>query len=583
MKLKHNAGLGTIASLFIFIFLLAPVLSGDTGDNTSKIRYLELSLYNRQPGDFFTLSRQPSTLKLLQIIKRAEGDKNIRGIILNTSGFSGDRTTLWELRNALENFKTSGKKVIAFFDTADFDLYCLVSVADKIVMGEQGTLAFTGYVYGRSYFRSTLEKLGIGVRELRYFNYKSAMESYTRSGFSDADRRQYGIYLDDIFNLTKETLMKARSWTESEFNTILNQEFLYSAQGAKSRGLVDAAGGASAVIDAAERLEGRAIDRFVLWGDSSASLTGGYTNYRIRRGFGFSKEIAIVYANGETDLDRAMGTRYLASLIRELAEKRRVKAIVVRINSPGGSADAADHLAEAIRDARYQVPVVVSMGPVAASGGYWASMYASHIVASPFTYTGSIGVIAGWFYDKGIYNNLGITVDLLRRGDHADLGSGIIIPSRDLTALEEERYRQLILDTYDTFVRKAADGRDIPVEEMEELARGRVYSGIAARDNRLVDSLGGIADAIEIARELAGISKNEKLIYNEYPKPSFMENFIARYLSAFIPAARTVFRKIGVLEGLKYRLSQNGKVMPILPFEADEFSGMPPELFTLEL
>ncbi|MDR2051986.1 MAG: signal peptide peptidase SppA [Treponema sp.] len=601
--MKHNRN--GMVLLFVFIFLLGPVFFIGTDSNTadtipaveaeddqpaaaqtpvpaSKARYLELSLYNRQAGVFLPSPEQPSLLSLLQVIKKAREDKNIRGIILNTSGFSADRTVLWELRNALEAFKASGKKLIAFFDAADFDLYCLVSAADRIIMDDLGTLTFNGYAYGRGYYRSTLEKIGVGVRELRYFNYKSAMESYTRSGLSDADRRQYGIYLDDIFSLAKETVMKARSLTESEFNAILNREFLYSARGAKTRGLVDAVGRESAVIEAAEELEGRGIDTFVFWGDPSASLTGGYPNYRVRRGFGFSRRIAVVYANGETDLDRGMGARNLASLIRELAGKRRIRAIVVRINSPGGSAEAADYLAAAIRDAQRRKPVVVSMGPVAASGGYWASMYASHIAASPFTLTGSIGVIAGWFYDNGLYNKLGITVDLLRRGDHADMGSGILIPSRDLNAVEEARYRQLILDIYNEFVQKAADGRHMPVEDMEKLAQGRIYSGIAARDNGLVDSLGGLGDAMEIARELAGIQTNERIVYNEYPKPGFIETFIARYFSAFVPAAR-VLGRTGFLEGLRYRLSMNGRVMPILPLGPEEFTGMPEKLFVPEL
>ncbi|MDR1128167.1 MAG: signal peptide peptidase SppA [Treponema sp.] len=602
--MKHKRGASGMVFLFLFIFLLGPVISAGTdsaaagidsaaesqGDKpaviqvpgqTLKVRYLELSLYNRQAGYFLPSPDQPSLLKILQVIKRAGEDRNIRGIILNTSGFDADRTALWELRTALETFKASGKKLIVFFDTADIDLYCLASAADKIVMDNLGTLTFTGYAYGRGYYRSALEKIGVGIQELRYFNYKSAMESYTRSGLSDADRRQYGIYLDDIFNLTKETIMKARSWTEAEFNTILNREFLYSAQGAKASGLIDIIGRGDAVIEAAQELESRDIDNFVHWGDSRASLTGGYPNYRVRRGPVFSREIAVVYANGETDLDRGMDTRYLASLIEELAAKRRVRAIVVRINSPGGSAEAADYLAEAIRDARYYKPVVVSMGPVAASGGYWASMYASHIVASPFTLTGSIGVIAGWFYDNGLYNKLGVTVDLLKRGDHADLGSGIIIPSRNLNAAEERRYRQLILDTYHDFVGKAAAGRNMPFEDMEKLAQGRVYSGIAARDNSLADSLGGLAEALEIARELAGIHENAKIVYNEYPRPGFMETFIARYLSAFIPAGKITGRA-GLFEGLKYRLSMNGRVMPILPLETLEFTGMPEKLFPAE-
>ncbi|MDR1411350.1 MAG: signal peptide peptidase SppA [Spirochaetaceae bacterium] len=599
--MKYRTGAAGMVFLFIFIFLLGQVISADAGSDAagvdsaaesqdnkpaavqvpgqaSKVRYLELSLYNEQAGFFFPSPDQPSLLKILQVIKKAGEDRNIRGIILNTSGFSADRTVLWELRDALETFKASGKKLIAFFDTADIDLYCMVSAADKIVMDDLGTLTFTGYVYGREYYRSTLEKIGIGIQELRYFNYKSAMESYTRSGLSDADRRQYGIYLDDIFNLTKKTLTEARSWTEAEFNTILNHEFLYSAQGAKAGGLVDTIGRGSAVIEAAQELEGRAIDSFVFWGDSRASLTGGYPNYRLRREFITSGEIAVVYANGETDLDQGMGTRYLASLIGELAGRRRTKAIVVRINSPGGSAEAADYLAEAIKDARYYKPVVVSMGPVAASGGYWASMYASHIVASPFTLTGSIGVIAGWFYDNGLYNKLGIAVDLLKRGDHADLGSGIIIPSRNLNTAEERRYRQLILDTYNNFLGKAADGRNMPVEDMEKLAQGRIYSGIAARDNRLADSLGGLGEALKIARGLAGIHENAKIVYNEYPKPGFIETFIARYLSVFIPAIKIPGRA-GLFEGLGYRLSMNGKVMPILPLGAEEFTGMPEKLF----
>jgi protease-4 len=609
--MKHKTG--GVVLLFVFIFLLGPVFStgsvtadgsgsgavdtvpaveAETGKpadiqvmgSAAKVRYLELSLCNRnrQAGGFFPSPEQPSLLSILRVIKRAREDKNIRGIILNTSGFSADRTVLWELRSALETFKASGKKLIAFFDTADFDLYCLVSAADRIIMDDLGTLVLTGYVYGRGYYRSTLEKIGVGARELRYFNYKSAMESYTRSGLSEADRRQYGIYLDDIFNLTRETVIEARSLKEPEFDTILNREFLYSARGAKARGLVDAIGRESAIIEAAEELEGRAIDAFVFWGDSSAGLTGAYPNYRVRRGFGFSREIAVVYANGETDLDRGMGARHLASLIGELAQKRRVGAIVVRINSPGGSAEAADYLASAIRDARYHKPVVVSMGSVAASGGYWASMYASHIVASPFTFTGSIGVIAGWFYDNGLYNKLGVAVDLLRRGDHADMGSGILIPSRDLNAVEEARYRQLILDIYGEFVEKAADGRHMPVEDMEKLAQGRIYSGIAARDNGLVDSLGGLGDALEIARELAGIQENAKIVYKEYPKPGFIETFIARYLSAFIPAVKVPGRT-GFFEGLRYRLSMNGRVMPILPLGAEEFAGAPQESFAPEL
>jgi hypothetical protein len=316
---------GGMVLLFVFIFLPGLVFpagsvaveGGKAAAVSSlrpaaKVRYLELSLYNRQSGASFASPEQPLLLSVLQIIKRARDDKNIRGIILNTSGFSADRTVLWELRGALENFKAAGKKLVAFFDAADIDLYCLVSVADCIVMDDLGTLTFGGYVYGRGYYRSALEKLGVGVRELRFFNYKSALESYTRSGLSEADRRQYGIYLDDIFGLTKETIMKARSLTEREFDTILNREFLYSAAGAKARGLVDAVGRKDALIRAAEELEGRALDGFVFWGGHSAgqaALTGGHSSYRLRRGFGFSSSLLHlwIFAPSVTQKSRLSG------------------------------------------------------------------------------------------------------------------------------------------------------------------------------------------------------------------------------------------------------------------------------------
>jgi len=535
-----------------------------------KERYLELALLNGRSG-FFSPSRPPSILETIRVIKKAGADKNIRGIILNTSGFYAEKNVLWELRSALETFKASGKKVIAFFDNADYDLYALVSVADRIIMDEEGLLTFSGYVYGRGYYREALDKLGIGVRELRYLNYKTAMEGFTRSALSDADRKQYGAYLDDIFYFTKNVIKQARSWDEQQFNTILNREFIYSAGDAKERGLVDGIGRSDEVIRAAEELEGGWIEDYRLYGDSLASLTPWSTSYRAGKPFGFTKEIAVVYATGETDLDRAMGTRNLAVTIRELAAKKRVKAIVVRIDSPGGSAEAADYLAEAVRDARNSVPVVISMGSVAASGGYWASMNASRIVASPYTLTGSIGVIAGWFYDTGLYGKLGLTLDLLSRGAHADLTAGILLPHRDMTGDEEAQFRRYILELYADFVARVAAGRNMSTGAVEAVAQGRVYSGLMAKEVGLVDQIGGIGDSLRLARELAEIPPGKQVIYSEYPKPRFIDRLAARYglpsppvNASLLTAAFNAGTAIA-LEDLRYRLSRNGEAMPILP------------------
>ena len=552
----------------------------------AKAWYLEINLHTPpvQNAPFYGSAHSSTLLEVLRLIKRAGDDKRISGIVLNAAGFSAERESLWELRSALEDFKSRGKKVIAFFDNADFDLYLLLSAADKIVMDQGGSLFLLGYAAGRGYFHQTLERLGIGVREHRYFTYKSALESFTRSSFSEADREQYGAWLDDIYGLSKETLIKARSLSEADFNAILNEEFIYSAQGAKARLLVDETGRRETLSQVTRELEGEKDINYVVWGDPASSLMSQkrrpvrYNAERPRGPFQRAPEIAVVYASGSTDMDQGMGARRLSRSIRELSEKPSVKALVLRINSPGGSAIAADYIAEAVRDARQHVPVVVSMGQVAASGGYWAAMYANHIVVSPYTLTGSIGVIGGWFYDKGLHENLGLAADTLTRGNHADLLSGIILPRRDLRAEEEERFKALMLDLYGEFVGKAAAGRNMTVEAVEAAAQGRIYSGGAALELGLADSLGGLTEALEEAQKLAGIPGTKKLFIREYPRPRLLQNLIARTLNASLPRASSPLggaallvpgggtaRALEVLEEIRYRISHNGEVMPILP------------------
>jgi protease-4 len=549
-------------------------------------RYLELILGERRtPGARFS-PRSTPRFALFRALKKAEADRTIRGLVLNTAGFSEDRGYLWELRTALESFKGAGKKIAAYLENADLDLYCLASVADKIVLDDSGALSFLGYAHGRPFVRRGLEKLGIGVRELRYLEYKSAMETFTRSSFSEADRRQYEAYLDETFRFTRETLLRARSWKEEDFDLMVNRDFLYSPGEAKDRGLVDALGREEALDKTVRELEGGELS-YLTWGDGALSLMSRgrrlrpYTAGQGRNYFYRKPEIALVYALGETDLDRGMAARSLARTMREAAERKPVKAMVVRVNSPGGSAVAADHIAQAIRETRERIPVVVSMGAVAGSGGYWAAMYAGHIAASPYTLTGSIGVIAGWFYDKGLYDTLGLSVDTLRRGDHADLFSGFLLPRRDLSPEEEERYRRYILALYRDFVEKAAAGRGMSVEAMEALAQGRVFSGLAAQKAGLVDSIGGLADALETARNLAEIPKKRGFICREYPKPKFYETLTRRFLSAALPPEDPPLFGVPALPALapglsaalpaaawrelEYRISQNGRPMPIMP------------------
>jgi protease-4 len=500
--------------------------------------------------------------------------------VLNLSGFSTDRAILWELRKALEEFKIftpHPKKIVVYLSQGNLDLYCLASVADKIVLDASGSLDFLGYAYGRGFAQHTLEKIGIGVRELRYLKYKSAGESFTRDSLSDADKEQYGAYLDDIFAATKALLMEARSWSEEQFNSITNDEFLYSAIRAKEKGLVDYIGRERAIQEAVKDLEGGEPKTWVRWGDPRFSLLvkspveespKNIRPYHSKTGSFLRKkhEIALVYAEGQTDLERGMAARELAATIRELAGRKAVKALVLRVESPGGSAEAADYIAQAVSVAKERIPVVVSMGSVAASGGYWASMNASSIVASPFTLTGSIGVISTWFFNSGLYEKLGLTIDLLGRGAHADLMAGILIPHRDINGEEEEKFRRLILDLYADFVAKVAAGRNMSAEAVEAIAQGRVYSGVKAQEAGLVDHVGGIVEAFKMARELAKIPQGKRVVYSEYPKPRLIDKITARY-GLPSPPMSTGFPLLAAVRmpDLHYRLSRNGEVMPILP------------------
>jgi len=540
--------------------------------------FLELNLSDPAMQSIVRSTQSRRTLEIFRVIERAGNDKRISGIILNISAFQAGQETMWELRSALEKFKSKGKKVCAFIGAADLDMYCLATAADKIVMDDQGTLTLLGYAWGRGYVQHSLEKLGIGARELRYLEFKTAAETYTRDSLSNADRKQYGEVLDDIMAITRDTVTKARSWTADEFDSIINNEFMFSARSALARGLVDYTGRKEAVFQAIKEITGNETENdFFVFGDPDSSLTGSKFFYQPVKASWLSRPpvIAVIYANGVTDMEQGIAAKALARTIREVSEKKRVKALVIRINSPGGSAEAADYVAEAIRSAKKRIPVVVSMGAVAASGGYWASMNASHITASPVTLTGSIGVIGSWFYDKGLNSKLGLTLDIMKRGNHADLLTGVILPHRDLNPAEEARYRAYILDLYGDFIVRVAAGRGMDIERVEALAQGRVYTGLGALNAGLIDSIGGLDDAVQTARELAKIPNNRKVAYAEYPKPKFLDKILEHMFASGVSAgssttAATVlmtdlFLPGHMLDDLRFRIAHNGQVMPILP------------------
>ncbi|NIS37923.1 signal peptide peptidase SppA, partial [Candidatus Saccharibacteria bacterium] len=245
----------------------------------------------------------------------------------------------------------------------------------------------------------------------------------------------------------------------------------------------------------------------------------------IYQNWGHPPYIAVVYALGVCAMDQGIKARQLEKTLLNLAEDNTVKAIVFRVDSPGGDGMASDVVAEALKKCAEKKPVVVSQGQVAASGGYWISMYGDKIVAAPNTITGSIGVIGGWIYDRGFSDKLGMTSDYTKSGKHAELGFGvrfpllgIQLPARNLTEEEQQKVESLIKRMYDQFVQKVAAGRDLPEDSVRQVAQGRIYSGVDGKENKLVDEIGGLFTAVEIARTLAGIGDDAKYQIKEISK-----------------------------------------------------------------
>ncbi len=526
------------------------------------------------------------------MIRDAREDPGIAGIAVNTSGLLADSEGLWELREQLADFRSAGKHVVMFVDAASLPLYHFASVADRIVMDPEGELTLTGAVFGRQYFKGSLEKLGIGFQELRLFEYKSAAETFSRDSLSDADKRQYGAYVSDTYTLVKADIVKDRRLTDAALESMVNDGFLFRPKEARERGLVDSIGRWEEVKAAVKTLEGREM-RFLPYGSTYQEAGVEALAALLRQSpltipstglWSEPPSVAVVYALGSTSLDSGMMARKLAKVIDAAAEAASVKAIVLRVDSPGGDAVAADYVAEAVKAARKRKPVIVSQGAVAGSGGYWVGMYGDSIVSSPFSLTGSIGVIGSWFYDNGLNEKLGITTDTIQIGKHADLGVGFLFPRRNLTPEERQRFDSLINDMYGDFVRKAAEGRGKTEAEIEKVAQGRVWSGLEAREVGLVDEIGGLESAVALARERAGLKPGSEVTILELP---FQDPFAALpFLGASVAGAAPVPALLdpwGIFgpaavdpalpvarmrEYVEFRLRHNGEPLPLMDPES---------------
>lgn len=458
-----------------------------------------------------------SLAQLLTDIDYAKNDPRVAGIAMNLSGMKVSRGKAWEIRQSLEEFRDAGKKIVIYTDDLGMTQMELATVADKIVFDPEGMVFIPGYVLSRTYVRNLLDKIGIGFDEWRFLKYKSAAEAFSRTSMSDADREQRLGLIEDFYATVRSDVASSRRVTEAQFDSWVDERTIISADDAVELGIVDQLGRWDDVKDAVKELEG----------DGKFFVGRGYLepNRIPDTRWDEKPTIAIVYALGMCELDKGIRARKLEKIFLALKDDPYVDAVVFRVDSPGGSALASDRAAVALKKCAEKKPVIVSQGDVAASGGYWLSMYGQQIYALPGTVTGSIGVIGGWIWNEGIGDKLGHTSDHVNVGEHSDLFAGIrlllagpVIPDRPMTADEREQLIDLLTVFYNSFVERAAKARGMPTDDVHRLAEGRVFSGVDAKANGLVDEIGSLVAAVRAAKAAAGIAPDEDIRLAEYPE-----------------------------------------------------------------
>ena len=462
--------------------------------------------------DFTTMSATPSThlLKVLQLIEHAKYDENIKGLYLNFSG-QGDITSgaLEELRAAIIDFKQSGKFVVAYNESYSQALYYLASAADKVYLHPEGAFQWMGLAYPSVFMKGAFDKLGLKVEAFRptVCKYKSAVEPYIRKDMSPENRAQMQALVDDSWNVLLEAICASRGLDANKLSKLASSLDITLPEDALKHGLVDA------LI-----YEDEMVDKFAEYGveedkDGNYNILslGEYALLNIEFVNYNTPAVGIVYAEGAIyDGEGEDNNVYSANLVKLLKKARyndNIKAVVLRVNSPGGSALASDVIWREVELLRKVKPVVVSMGSYAASGGYYISAGADAIFADKLTLTGSIGVFGTLIEGKNMLNEkLGITTDVVKTGDSADFGSNVMgIGTRKITDVERKALLRSVDKVYETFTTKVANGRNLPKEKVLEIAQGRVWSGSSAVTLGLADANGGLREAIAFAVNSANL------------------------------------------------------------------------------
>lgn len=526
-------GIGTVG----LVSLIITAASKDTGPQVKdkSVLVFDLSLTVRDTAPTSSISRaieealsgeETDTITLRTVVdslNAAAEDSRIVALYLDgsqTSTSSGTGfATLKEVREALERFKESGKKIIAYDVDSGEGEYYLSSIADTIILNPMGSVEMNGFSSQPMFFTGALEKFGIGIQVIRVGKYKSAIEPFVLKELSPENRQQIQALLGDLWTEFRTTVGKSRQVTPQELQAIADTQGIVLASDAIGRRLVDKVGYYDEVIAQLQELTGeRETEKSFrqIRMSTYADIADKPRHQRASK-----NKIAVLYASGEiVDGEgsvQEVGGESFAAQMRKLRFDDSVKAVVLRVNSPGGSATASEIIQREVKLTRDSKPVIISMGDIAASGGYWISTYGNRIFAESNTVTGSIGVFGLLMNVQQVANENGITWDVVKTGRLADLQT----VSRPKTPQELALIQKIVDQVYYKFLDKVAESRKLPKDKVAQIAQGRVWSGIDAKQLGLVDEIGGLDDAIEYAVKEANLGEDWKL--EEYPRFQTLE------------------------------------------------------------
>lgn len=508
--------------------------------------------------DFATMkSNKPTGLnEILKNIDKATKDENIEGIFIDMESIPAGMATTEEIRNKLLEFKSADKFIVAYGNSFDQKGYYFASVADEIYINPKGMVLFKGLNAQLMFFKNMLKKLDIEMQIVRGPDnkYKSAVEPLIKEEMSEANREQYQELLNSIWGKILFTLNNSRGISIEQLNSIADNLEVTDADKALELNFVDGLLYRDEVINRLKELTSKEKDDKLEW-----VTYPKYTNVIVGKTNISRDRIAVVYASGDIvqgqGVEGSMGSAKIAKAIKKARLNDKVKAIVMRVNSPGGDALASDVIRREVALAKEAKPFIVSMGDVAASGGYWISTNADYIFAQPTTITGSIGVFGIIPNFKGLMNNkLGITFDEVSTNENADFIS-VMGPMSDF---QKEKINAEIIDIYDDFVDLVANTRGLKPEFVDSVAKGRVWTGTDALGIGLVDELGGLQDAIAYAAQKAELDDDYRL--KDYPeRKAFIEELMlqltgdvkANVIGDELGEFKTYYNQVKALQNMK--------------------------------